>query len=382
MRILADKNILFVKEAFARFGDVETVDGRDIVRERLAKNVDLLLVRSVTRVDAGLIDGTGVKFVASATSGTDHVDVGYLRERGIGFAYAPGSNATSVAEYVVSAVVCCATGKGRPLRDLTLGIIGAGNIGSRVAVFARALGMRCLLNDPPKQAALGGGSFLPLRDVLAESDIVTLHVPLDVSGPYRTLGMANETFFRSMKKGSAFFNTSRGKVADEAALKKHRDRLGCVVLDVWQNEPSPDPDTVSACDIATPHIAGYSYDGKVKGTEMICSAACAFFGRKDEWRPPRPETRPSVSITASDPDAAAAQAVTRAYPIAEDDGRFRAIVSMGPAERGAFFDAMRREYSKRLEFRNFDVHIPYGAPDSLPAMLAGLGFAVKLTGRG
>ena len=376
MKILADSNILFVREAFAQFGNLTTMDGRAISRDKL-KGEDALLVRSVTGVNAELLKGTGVKFVASATSGTDHVDMRYCADNHIGFAYAPGSNANSVAEYVVAALLNCAAAKNVRLKDLTLGIVGAGNIGSRVFTLARAFGMRCLLNDPPKKALTGSEIYLPLETVLAESDIVTLHVPLAASGSNATLRMVNSGFVRSMKKGAFLINTSRGNVIDEAALIKNRGRLGSVVLDVWQNEPAPDPATVALCDVATPHIAGYSYDGKVRGTEMICAAAGSFFSMENTWRPPQTAIIQLVLPPVRDPDAAVAEAVTRAYPLQEDSTRFKRILSSKQNERGAFFDEMRRSYHQRLEFHHYSVCINNNMPESAVPMLTGLGFGMK-----
>jgi erythronate-4-phosphate dehydrogenase len=376
MKILADSNIVFVREAFAQFGDLDTVDGRAITRERL-KDADMLLVRSVTKVMAGLLKGTGVKFVASATSGTDHVDMRYLADNHIGFAYAPGSNANSVAEYVTAAIVHAATAINTRFKDLTLGIVGVGNIGLRVLALARVLGMRCLLNDPPKRELTGSEIYLPLETVLAESDIVTLHVPLDTKGPNRTLRMVNREFLGAMRKGTFLINTSRGGVVDEVALLQDRDRLGGLVLDVWHSEPTPDPATIVACDIATPHIAGYSYDGKVRGTEMICSAACSFFLLRNNWRPPKNGMKKLGSPSTRDAEKAAVEAVMRAYPIFEDDARFRKILALEPSGRKEFFDVMRRTYPQRLEFHNYSVCMDKGFPKSAVAMLAGLGFSVK-----
>ena len=377
MRILADSNILFVKEAFTHFGHVILSDGREITREKL-KDIDILLVRSVTPVGAELLQGTTVKFVASATTGTDHVDLKYLRENSIGFAHAPGSNANSVAEYVVSALVHCAGRKGIRIENLTLGIVGVGNIGARVLTLSRVLGMRSLLNDPPKRAVTGSDIYLPLKTVLAESDIVTVHVPLVASGSAATHRMVNTDFISSMKMGAFLINTSRGDVLDENDLREYRQRLGCVALDVWNNEPAPDPRTIGVCDLATPHIAGYSYDGKVRGTEMIYNATCSFFFSEGTWRPPvagdGEKPRPIVIKSASDP---VAEAVLHAYPILEDDALFRKICSIDASRRAEFFDEMRSDYPKRFEFCNYTVAAGKNVPSSAITLLAGLGFVVS-----
>ncbi|HMD67318.1 MAG TPA: DUF3410 domain-containing protein, partial [Chitinivibrionales bacterium] len=209
---------------------------------------------------------------------------------------------------------------------------------------------------------------------------VTLHVPLAASGSNATLRMVNSDFIRSMKKGAFLINTSRGNVIDEAALIKNRDRLDAVVLDVWQNEPTPDPATVALCDVATPHIAGYSYDGKVRGTEMICAAAGSFFSMGNTWRPPQTSMRKLVCPSVRDADMAVAEAVTRAYPLQEDSTRFKKILSLKQDERGAFFDEMRRSYHQRLEFHHYSVCTNKDMPKSAVSMLAALGFSMKIGG--
>ncbi|MFW6221718.1 MAG: NAD(P)-dependent oxidoreductase, partial [Fibrobacterota bacterium] len=188
MVVIADSSIPFVEEAFADFGEVRTMPGRDITSQQL-KEATILLVRSITTVDKNLLEGTGVKFVATATIGTDHIDTAYLAENNIGFAYAPGSNAESVAEYITAALFELTQARGRKLNELALGIVGCGNIGSRVFRHAQALGMHCLLNDPPKKRISGSISYLPLEKVLRESDIVSLHVPLNMHGSDATYHM-------------------------------------------------------------------------------------------------------------------------------------------------------------------------------------------------
>jgi erythronate-4-phosphate dehydrogenase len=372
MRILADSNIMFVEEAFSDFGDMTIAEGREISSAQV-KNADILLVRSVTKVNESLLAGSSVKFVASATTGTDHVDLRYLRDHSIGFVHAPGSNANSVAEYIVAALVRLSSVTGKRLENLTLGIIGVGNIGSRVLSLGRALGMHCLLCDPPKKASTGNDIYLQLPTVLKESDIVTLHVPLITSGPSVTHRMVNADFLGSMKRGASLINASRGDVLDEQSLRDHRGHLGFLVLDVWNNEPRPDPRTVALCDLATPHIAGYSWDGKVRGTEMIYAGACSYFFKQKKWRFPSTgiQSKPLVSTIEAQ---SIAEAVNHAYPILEDDALFRKIVSIDPAKRGEFFDEMRADYPKRFEFCNYSV-VPGGAlPATVLSTLELLGF--------
>jgi erythronate-4-phosphate dehydrogenase len=376
MKILADSNILFARDAFSQLGHVTLVKGRDITRERLS-DTDILLVRSTISINKALLYYTPVKYVASATTGIDHVDTVFLRDKDIGFSHAPGSNAESVAEYVMSALVHCAKKKEKKLSDITLGIIGVGNVGSRVLRLAQALGVRCLLNDPPKQALTGSDIYLPLSTVLRESDIITLHVPLHSEGKDATFRMVNAGFISSMKKGAFLFNTSRGDVVDETALKNSRHRLGCVVLDVWSNEPNPDADTIALCDIATPHIAGHSYDGKLQGTRMIYEAACAFFLKEIKWHVPNlsDEEKPK-SVELGDNEDAVYSAISSSYSIMGDDIHFRKIVSMDAANRGVFFDELRNNYPKRFEFCNYTVDVDNKSADNTVSMLSNLGFKV------
>jgi erythronate-4-phosphate dehydrogenase len=378
MKILADANILFVKEAFSRFGSVCTVDSRDITREN-CRDIDMLLVRSVTPVNRELLKGTSVKYVASATSGIDHVDLEYLQDKNIWFSHAPGSNANSVAEYVLAAVVHLAQKNELQFSTSTLGIIGAGNIGSIVLRLARAMNICCVLNDPPKKALTGDDSYLPLSTVLKESDIVTLHVPLNTTGQNATYHMVNAEFLSSMKKGAILINTSRGDVIDEPALKKGRPRLGGLVLDVWSGEPKPDTGTLALCDIATPHIAGYSYDGKVCGTEMIYNAVCTNFIKGKKWHaPPVSEWEKPKAIKIKKNTEPLAAAIMNAYPIMKDDLRFRKYLSIDDAKRGIFFHEIRSNYPQRFEFRNYTVEMDKTEHQATAVALSEIGFRTHL----
>ena len=360
MKILADENIPYVKEVFSHLGEVVTVAGRAITREKAA-DADLLLVRSITRVDEGLLKGSRVKFVGTATIGFDHVDVKYLASRDIRFTSAPGSNATSVAEYVVSALFNLSKKHGFRLRGRSIGVIGAGNVGSRVAARCRALGMEVRLNDPPLAAASKRPEYRPL-EALLDCDILTFHVPLEKSGPCPTWKMINAPFLEKTKKGLILFNTSRGDVADEKAIKTFMaaGHFKAVALDVWENEPRIDVDLLAKTDIGTPHIAGYSFDGKVKGTEMIYRAAVEFLGVESLWRltlPPPPV--PEIAFTGEEREAEAclAAAVTAVYDVTNDSLALKKMAGMEKAAQGPYFDRLRREYPVRREFANTRVKI-------------------------
>jgi erythronate-4-phosphate dehydrogenase len=280
MKIAADQNIPFVKECFESLGQVSLHSGRQITPD-VVKDADVLLVRSITPVSEALLAGSRVKFAATATIGMDHIDREYLQRAGIGFASAPGSNANSVAEYVVAALLALGKKYRFTLEGKSIGIVGVGNVGSKVDAKCRALGMRTALNDPPLARQTGDAKYRPLAEALA-CDFVTLHTPLTKRGEDPTYHLADEKFFAAMKKGAVFFNTARGGVMDTAALKaaSRSGKLGGVVLDVWENEPNADGDLLLKVDLSTPHIAGYSFDGKVNGLLMIYRAACKHFGAK------------------------------------------------------------------------------------------------------
>jgi len=379
MRIVADENIPFVREAFGRLGEVVTAKGRAITRA-MVREADALIVRSVTKVGAELLDGAAVRFVATATIGFDHVDVEYLRERGIGFSSAPGSNANSVAEYVVAALLVLARRGGFRLDEKTIGVVGVGNVGSRVVRKAEALGMRVLQSDPPLERETGDPRFLPL-EALLEADVLTFHVPLTNDGPDATYHMISDRFLGRLPVGTILINTSRGAVADSAALMRavETQGLGGLVLDVFEKEPNIMTALVEKSDLATPHVAGYSYDGKVGGTAMVYRAACEFFGRPVEWdatraMPEAPHPRLAAGTDGEDEDVLR-ELVRAVYDIEADDQRLRKILELPPPEQGSYFDQLRKTYPVRREFQNTVVEMS-GARPSLRAKVVGVGFRV------
>ncbi|MBD3421170.1 MAG: DUF3410 domain-containing protein [Chitinivibrionales bacterium] len=376
MKVLADENIPFVKEAFADFGFVRTVPGREITRG-LVENSGILLVRSITRVDQELLEASTVRFVATATIGTDHVDENYLRQNSIGFASAPGCNADSVAEYVLSALFHLAQKNNYALQSMTLGIVGVGNVGSRVLKRAQALGISCLLCDPPKRRLSGSDIYLSLDDVLAQSDIVTVHVPLIMNGPEATYHMIDAGFIDKMKQGAVLINTSRGSVADEQSMRAGVSKLGALVLDVWENEPAISLQTMKLADIATPHIAGYSFEGKMKGAGMIYQAACSYFFKDASWSSTQAlEGEQRKVIFAEDKHDPVSAAVMQAYPVMNDDTELRKIAQIDTFEQGAYFDSLRKNYPVRREFTNFDVHTGKESNPIKRKQLEALGFSV------
>ncbi len=279
VKILVDENMPYARELFSRLGEVKPVAGRPIPVDELA-DAQALMVRSVTRVNASLLSGTAVKFVGTATAGTDHVDQAWLDEAGIGFSAAPGCNAIAVVEYVFSALLMLAERDGFTLKDRTVGIVGVGNVGSRLQARLEAWGVRTLLCDPPRAERGDAGDFRPLEALVREADILTFHTPLFKEGPYKTLHLADDALISALKPGAILINACRGAVVDNAALltRLEAGQDLSVVLDVWEPEPDLNVELLKRVDIGTPHIAGYTLEGKARGTTQVFEAFSAFIG--------------------------------------------------------------------------------------------------------
>ena len=382
MKIVADINIPFVDKCFSSLGDVIVTGGREMTPE-LVKNADILLVRSITRVNSDLLDGSSVKFVATATIGTDHIDPDYLASRGIGFSSAPGSNANSVAEYVVAALLALGKKHKFTLEGKSIGIAGVGNVGSRVEKKVRALGMNPVLNDPPLARKTGDRKYRPLDEIF-DCDFITFHTPLTHEGEDKTYHLADESFFAALKETAYFINTSRGAVVETAAIRNalsHRKIAGAV-LDVWENEPDIDPELLLKVDLSTPHIAGYSYDGKVAGMIMIYNAACDFFGIDPSFTAndflPEPEVdRIVIDPAAGDEQTIIHDTVQSIYVINRDDFNTREILIVEPQKRGKWFDDLRKNYPVRREFQNTRIIIE-DKNTPLAKKLEGIGFKIDL----
>ncbi|MBM2845533.1 MAG: Erythronate-4-phosphate dehydrogenase, partial [Bacteroidetes bacterium] len=275
--IVVNRNTPAVVETFSRLGKVIALDTHEVTRESV-RNADVLVVRSETRVDRGLLDGSRVRFVGTVTIGTDHVDLEYLAANGIGFASAPWSNANSVAEYI-TALLVWSKRTGEALNGKTIGVVGVGNVGSRVVRVARALGMNVILNDPPLARKTGDPAFLPL-DELMGAGVLTLHVPLARSGSDATYHLFDETRLCRMKRGSVLINTSRGAVVETNALRAvlASKQLSTAILDVWEDEPGIDLTLLNNVMLGTAHIAGYSLDGKLNALRMVYGEVCRFLG--------------------------------------------------------------------------------------------------------
>jgi len=396
MKIVVDENNPYAEQAFSTLGEVTALPAGKITREAL-RDSEILACRSTIRVNADLLEGTAVRCVATATIGTDHFDVAYLDRAGIRWYSAPGCNADSVADYFTAALLTVAQTQGAALEGRTLGVIGCGNVGSRVACRAQALGMRVLENDPPLARQTGQAEactlnssgdprYRPLDDLFA-ADYITLHTPLTREGPDPTHHLVNEAFLRRMRPGAVLINTSRGAVVHGGSLKAAlRDRrIAAAVLDVWEGEPSPDPELAELAFLATPHVAGHSFDGKIAGTMQIYRQVCEYLGREPAFDPapllPPPDV-PKIVVDAAgraDEDLIR-EVVFTVYPIRNDDARFREAMALPTAlDRSAAFAALRTNYPRRREFSRTRV-LARNASATLLRKLRGLSFQAECAG--
>ncbi len=378
MNIFVDENIPQGSKVFSAYGDVHIFAGRSLKRNDLEKT-DALIVRSITKVNAGLLEGTPVRFVGTATIGVDHVDQEYLKKAGIGFAAAPGCNARSVAEYLTAALLHLRLHRNLALGGKTLGIIGYGHVGNQVARVAPFLGLNVLRCDPPLQEAGHPGPFLPLHELAGQSDILTAHVPLTRTGPHATLGLLNRAFFDSFKTPKVLINTCRGEITDAETLLWALDqkKLSHLVLDVFPGEPNIDPILASRADLISPHIAGYSIQGKLNGTAQILAAFLHHFGleKKSEAVMPAPP-HPNIAWPGKvEAEAGMHHCVKQSYEILRDDINLRRALS--DKDLPLRFDALRKNYPERYEFAGFRVTGLPREENLARQRLRGLGFTVE-----
>ena len=372
MQIVADENIPLLDEFFAAFGPISRHPGRSIDRAALG-DAEVLLVRSVTKVDRALLEGSKVRFVGTCTIGTDHLDLDYFAEVGIAWSSAPGCNARGVVDYVLGCLLALAETTGRKLPELTYGVVGAGQVGGRLVEVLRGLGWNLLVCDPPRQAA-EGSDFVDLGTILRECDAISLHTPLD-AGTRHLLGAEQ---LRQLKPGAWLINASRGPVVDNAALKAHLQNGADlqVALDVWEGEPLADPELAALCQIATPHIAGYSLDGKLRGTAQIYQAYCKAMGLEETVQ--LDDLLPSAwlgeLLLHEDADIgwALATLCRAVYDPRRDDADFRRSLVGDAAQRKAAFDHLRKHYPYRREIDGLQVRLEGDAPH-LAALAAALG---------
>jgi erythronate-4-phosphate dehydrogenase len=359
--IVVNRHTPYVVEVFSRIGDVIALDTSEVTREAL-RDAEILIVRSETKVNAALLDGSRVKFVGTVTIGTDHIDVEYLRSNGIAFASAPGSNANSVAEYVAAALLTWGARTGQTLRGRTIGIVGVGNVGLRVIKIAEALGMNVLLNDPPLARATGDAKFLPLNELM-EADFVTLHVPLTRTGEDATYHLFDEARLTTIKRGSVLINTSRGSVVETKALRAAlaTGQVSSAILDVWEGEPDIDFDLLNRVMLGSAHIAGYSLDGKLNALHLIYESACALLELSPEWNIDANVPLASSCVTVPEEFAKEQEvihaAISQSYDIELDDAFLREMTTLPERERSRHFTRLREAYRIRREFFNREVEL-------------------------
>lgn len=350
MTIVVDQNIPFAESAFGQFGSVVAVPGRQITRD-LIRNADALVVRSVTPVNSGLMEGTSVRFVATATNGVDHIDLDFLRRQNIHFASAAGANANAVAQWVVEALFLLRRRGLIPIAGTSLGIIGVGAIGSRLKDYADALGMRTVSFDPPRQQDDPTFEGSSMEEIL-QCDVVSLHVPLTDIGPHRTRGMVDRELLRSLKRGAILVNSSRGGVVPNADLLEWlREGRGRAVLDVWEGEPAVPAALIKLVEIATPHVAGYTVDARMAGTVAVARSLASWLGTESEWaaNPTNGPADPPVTFSGTNLDALAGH-ILAAHDLGSDDRNLRNLLEFTETARGTGFDRLRRDYPDRREW--------------------------------
>lgn len=383
MLIVADENIPLLDSFFGDFGEVRRVSGRSMTAGDV-RDADILLVRSVTRVNRELLEGSRVRFVGTTTIGTDHVDLEWLDQQGIRFSAAPGCNANSVAEYVLSVLSLYAEKRG--LTDwarLSVGIVGVGNVGGELARKLERLGFDVRLCDPPRaDLEQDGPEFVSLAEAMA-CDVVSLHTPLNREGDHPTFHMIGEQELDSLEANQLLINSGRGEVIDSAALlaRLGRGNTPAVVLDVWEQEPAIHPGLVEQVWLATPHIAGYSLEGKVQGTEIIYQALSQFLGlpvrkKAGQFLPEPALSKLSFTSSAEEEDAIRI-ALRACYDPRRDDIRLRNAMAGSAQERAAAFDRLRRDYPVRRECSSLKIQLK-GTSKSLQDSFRAIGFKLKI----
>lgn len=353
MKIIIDDKIPYIHGAFEGVAEVVYLPGSKTTPE-VVKDADAIVTRTRTICNEKLLAGSSVKFIATATIGFDHIDTDYCDTAGIKWTNAPGCNSKSVEQYIASTLMVLAETRNLLLKDLCLGVVGVGNVGSKVARIAELFGMKVLLNDPPRERAEGSAAFVSLKKIMDEADIITLHVPLNMKGEDATFHLGDEKFFSELKKKPVVINSCRGEVVDtnsvKAALKS--GEISGFVCDCWENEPDLDLELLALTEIATPHIAGYSKDGKATGTEMSVHAISDFFGLGlESWKPSGVEA-PENPVFELDGSGMSQQeiiskAILATYDIRNDDHAFR--------KNPENFEQLRGDYPVRREFPAFTI---------------------------
>lgn len=353
MKILIDDKIPYIQGAFESVAEVVYLPGSKTTPE-IAKNADAIVTRTRTICNEKLLAGSTVKFIATATIGFDHIDTDYCDKAGIRWTNAPGCNSKSVEQYIASTIMVLAEKNGWNLNEKCIGVVGVGNVGSKVARICELFGMKVLLNDPPRERAEGSEKFVSLKTIKEQADIITLHVPLEIKGEDATFHLGNESFFSSLGKKPVLINSCRGEVVETNAVKValQSGQISSFVCDCWENEPDIDLELLALTEIATPHIAGYSKDGKATGTLMSVQAISDFFGLGlNNWRPSGVElpSNPVIEIDGAGltEQQIIAKAILHTYDIRNDDKAFRNNTEL--------FEQLRGDYPVRREFPAFTI---------------------------
>lgn len=399
MKIICDDKIPFLKGVLEPYARVVYLPGQEISAE-VVKGADAMIIRTRTICDRALLEGSSVKIVATATIGYDHIDTAWCDSHGIVWKNAPGCNSSSVQQYIASVLCVLAERFNLHFKDLTLGVVGVGHVGSKVAEAARALGMKVLLCDPPRAREEGPEGFVDLNEIVSSTDIITLHVPLSHDGPDATWHMFDSERIASLRPDQILINSSRGPVVDNPALKNalKAGRIKAAVLDVWENEPDIDLELLNLLTIATPHIAGYSADGKANGTAASVQAVAAYLGLPlTDWAPsamsfparfqesaesgckpiisPRESVEPgsqhmvfSLDATGKTVQGVLSEAILNTYDVREDDEELR----LNPE----LFEKLRGNYPVRRDFGAFVVRLLNGSLKAEES-LTGLGFNLE-----
>ncbi|WP_127960139.1 4-phosphoerythronate dehydrogenase PdxB [Serratia microhaemolytica] len=372
MKILVDENMPYAAQLFGGLGKVLAVPGRPIPRDELI-DADALMVRSVTEVNQSLLAHTRVRFVGTATAGTDHVDQQWLQQAGIGFSAAPGCNAIAVVEYVFSALLQLAEQQGFQLRDKTVGIVGVGNVGNRLHNRLKALGVNTLLCDPPRADNGDSGEFLPLATLVAQADILTFHTPLHLSGRYCSQHLVDADLLAALPDKRILINASRGAVVDNAALLHalERGKQLSVVLDVWEPEPDLNVALLDRVAIGSAHIAGYTLEGKARGTTQVFEAFTQFLQQPQQIALssllPQPEFS-RLRYNGGLDESQLRRLINLVYDVRRDDAALRLV-----AGQAGQFDRLRKQYQERREWSSLQVECDNS---STAELLQQLGFTV------
>ena len=371
MKVIIDDKIPYINNILEPFFEVKYISGA-LTTAEVVKDANALVTRTRTICSREVLQGSKVRLIATATIGFDHIDTGYCKQAGIEWVNAPGCNAESVNQYIASALFSWSRRSDFRLRGKTIGIVGVGQVGSRIARTCEILGMKVLLNDPPREREEGPAQFVSLQTIREQSDIISFHVPLNMEGIDNTYHMVGAGFLEGLGRKPMLINTCRGEVFETAAVyNAHRaGDLAGLVIDCWENEPDVDMNLMELADFATPHIAGYSKDGKANGTTASVRAISRFFGLgMDDWQPDNVEIPGSPIIQLDgeglDEDQILAKAILASYEIADDDRTLR--------DNPELFEQLRGDYPVRREFDFYSIQASNIRPDILEK-LERLGF--------